>query len=317
MRASSRRVIEHPPPLAQRLLPGSRRPKARLIVCTYRTYPLASENRPRSFGGRVIVGFAAIVVLSALAVGMPATATDQIPASAKRSPLSLRPSHAKRDLPRARTGREETAIRDENNRAGSTGWQIANGDLKPRPIEGFADRVSGQLGDRVRLFVTTRAPSFEVLAYRTGWYGGIGARLIWRSGPVPGRAQPRCAVLTETRTVDCSNWAPSLSIKIGPQWIQGQYLFKLVQSDGSSSFVPFIVRNDHSHAAIVVIAAVTTIEAYNSWGGYSLYGDQSGHRRFRSTVVSFDRPLADGPTPGSCSATHSRSHRCSRRKAKT
>lgn len=182
----------------------------------------------------------------------------------------------------------------ENRRPGSADWQIADGDRKPRPIEGFADRVSAVEGDRLRLFVTTGAPSFHVLAYRTGWYGGAGARLIWSSASIVGAAQPRCGLSAASRMVDCSNWAPSTSLAIGPEWVAGQYLLKLVQPDGGSSFVPLVVRDDGSHAAIVVIASVTTIEAYNGWGGYSLYGDSASRAANRSTVVSFDRPFGGG-----------------------
>jgi hypothetical protein len=41
-------------------------------------------------------------------------------------------------------------------------------------IAGFADRVSAQSGDAVRLYVSTGAVSFHVEAYRMGYYGGDG-----------------------------------------------------------------------------------------------------------------------------------------------
>lgn len=40
----------------------------------------------------------------------------------------------------------------------------------------------------------------------------------------------------------------------------------------------------------MVISDVTTLQAYNKWGGHSLYGGTGG----RSTVVSFDRPMDTG-----------------------
>ena len=62
--------------------------------------------------------------------------------------------------------------------------------------------------------------------------------------------------------------------------------------------MPFIVRDDSSTSAIVVQNSVTTWQAYNLWGGYSLYYGVSGSGQSydtRSRVVSFDRPygLAD------------------------
>jgi hypothetical protein len=185
-------------------------------------------------------------------------------------------------------------IRDENARPGTPGWTIADGDTRPRGIEGFADRVSGQAGDTARLFVRTRAPTFHVEAYRTGFYAGIGARRIWASGTVRATAQPDPIVHPDTLTVDCSHWSPSLPVTIDERWPPGQYVFKLVPASGSASFVPFVVRDDRRRSDVVVISDVTTVQAYNTWGGHSLYGDESGDAARRSTVVSFDRPYANG-----------------------
>jgi hypothetical protein len=190
----------------------------------------------------------------------------------------------------AAPGRGAAVIRAENARPGNPEWVIDDGDGRPRDIEGFTDRVSGQAGDTVRLFVRTAAPTFQVTAYRLGHYGGAGARQVWRSAPLPATPQPDCAVEPATRMVDCSNWAPSLTVDVGHDWLTGQYLFKLVPATGSASFVPYVVRDDGGHSDVLVISDVTTLQAYNEWGGHSLYGGDGG----RSTVVSFDRPLDTG-----------------------
>ncbi len=182
-------------------------------------------------------------------------------------------------------------IKAENAKPGSPDWLIEDGDKRPREIEGFTDRVSGQQGDTVRLFVTTEAPGYEVVAYRLGFYGGVGAREVWRSGPQAGVDQPECLLDRTTRMVDCSNWSPSLSVAIDEQWPPGQYLFKLVPTKGSSTYVAFVVRDDQRHSDVLVISDVTTLQAYNTWGGYSLYTSTDGHPGGRANVVSFDRPM--------------------------
>jgi hypothetical protein len=53
---------------------------------------------------------------------------------------------------------------------------------------------------------------------------------------------------------------------------------------------PLTVRDDASRAALVVQNAVTTWQAYNLWGGRSLYVGPDGSLETRSRVVSFDRP---------------------------
>ena len=72
---------------------------------------------------------------------------------------------------------------------------------------------------------------------------------------------------------------------------------------GEQQFVPFCVRDDTSTAAVVIQQSVTTWQAYNRWGGYSLYyGNADGSLSFthapgddstydaRARIVSFDRP---------------------------
>jgi len=185
-------------------------------------------------------------------------------------------------------------IRSENARPGATDWTIADGDARPRGIEGFTDRVSATRGETVRLFVRSPAPSFTALAYRTGFYGGAGARLIWQSARTPVPRQPDAVVDRRTRMVDCSHWTPTLSVAVDDDWPPGQYLFKLVPATGSATFVPFVVRDDSRASDVLIVSDVTTVQAYNTWGGHSLYGDADGDPAQRATVVSFDRPYNRG-----------------------
>ena len=95
---------------------------------------------------------------------------------------------------------------------------------------------------------------------------------------------------------------PSLTFTIDLSWPPGAYLLKLVGATSEQQFVPLCVRDDASHAAIVIQHSVTTWQAYNRWGGYSLYyGNTGGSLSFthdpaggtyedRARVVSFDRP---------------------------
>jgi hypothetical protein len=177
----------------------------------------------------------------------------------------------------------------ENQRPGTSAWRIA-GDV-PDTIEGYANRVSAKVGDVVDLFVSTRKRRFHVEAYRMGYYQGFGGRLVWTSGSVRGRRQRRPTLGQHTNMIEC-RWSRSLRLSVGPSWVQGVYLLKLVASDGGASYIPLTVRNDTSHAALVVQAEVTTWQAYNKWGGYSLYEGPDGSFRRRSRVVSFDRPYA-------------------------
>jgi hypothetical protein len=84
-----------------------------------------------------------------------------------------------------------------------------------------------------------------------------------------------------------------MSFTIDDSWPPGSYLLKLVSSEGGAHYVPLTVRRDECSASLVVVSAVTTWQAYNPWGGRSLYENFGDGSRFdRSKVVSFDRPYA-------------------------
>jgi hypothetical protein len=123
-----------------------------------------------------------------------------------------------------------------------------------------------------------------------GWYGGLGGRLVWRSAPIPGRRQPPPVLTSGTNMVE-THWRPSLRVTVGRAWPPGDYLLKLVATSGQQ-YVPLTVRDDRSHAALVVQNAVTTWQAYNRLGGRSLYVGPDGSLETRSRVASFDRPDA-------------------------
>ncbi|HEY3941219.1 MAG TPA: N,N-dimethylformamidase beta subunit family domain-containing protein [Acidimicrobiales bacterium] len=191
------------------------------------------------------------------------------------------------------------AILAENAKQGDPWWVTR--DPVPRDIEGFASQVSAKIGDTVTLFVNTTAPTFHVEAYRMGYYRGVGGRLVWRSAEVPGTTQPDPVVVAPTNTVECQ-WQPSIQVRVGRTWPPGAYLLKLVGAGSEQQFVPLCVRDDTSHAAVVIQSSVTTWQAYNRWGGYSLYygnfgnslsfthAPGSGDYAHRARVVSFDRP---------------------------
>ena len=75
----------------------------------------------------------------------------------------------------------------ENAKLGTTQWVLpANRLAGPVELAGYADRVSVRSGQPFRLYVTSTAGAFTVRAFRIGWYGGKGARLVWTSPAVPG-----------------------------------------------------------------------------------------------------------------------------------
>ncbi|MGH2719452.1 MAG: N,N-dimethylformamidase beta subunit family domain-containing protein, partial [Actinomycetota bacterium] len=178
----------------------------------------------------------------------------------------------------------------ENAKAGTTAWRIVNV-AGSAGIEGYADHTSATQGDTVTLFVSTTAAHFSVLAYRMGYYGGLGGRLVWTSPTEVGVHQAAASVQAGTNMASAS-WKPSLAVHIDASWTPGDYLLKLVGDGGQQRYIPLTVTDPNSTAPLVIVNAVTTWEAFNDWGGYNLYYGPNQAAANRSTVVSFDRPYA-------------------------
>jgi hypothetical protein len=180
----------------------------------------------------------------------------------------------------------------ENAKSGTLNW-ICNHNQPAHALEGFASQVSAVPGDDVAVFVNTTARAVQVQAYRMGYYQGLGGRLIVQTDFVPARVQAAPVVTPFLGTVTCP-WTPTLTLNITTDWLPGSYLLKLVGDGGEEQFVPLTIRDDASMAAYVFQNSVTTWQAYNLWGSYSLYygPDSKGRSIFssRARAVSFDRP---------------------------
>ncbi len=197
-----------------------------------------------------------------------------------------------------RWGREAQWVIAENKKPGTTNWKIT-GSQATNGMLGYASLVQAKAGQKVTLYVSTAAPNFRVQAYRMGYYQGKGARLVWQSGVTPGHQQPACPVTSGINMVQC-HWKASLSFTVSNQWVQGQYLLKLVGSGGQQSYVPLTIWDPASHAAYVIMDAVLTTQVFNPYGGYDLYQGATACApnvypcSSRARVVSFDRPYASG-----------------------
>jgi hypothetical protein len=157
-------------------------------------------------------------------------------------------------------------------------------------IQGYATPFSVVDGQTVRFKVDTDASDYRLEIYRLGWYDGMGARLVTTvlpSAALP-QDQPNCILQAAVGLVDCGNWAESASWPVPQDAVSGVYLARLVRTDtGGSSHVVFVVRNDQSASDLLFQTADTTWQAYNRYGGYSLYFGPTG----RAYKVSYNRPF--------------------------
>jgi hypothetical protein len=199
-------------------------------------------------------------------------------------------------------GREARWVINENKKPGTTSWEITV-PQSTTGIMGYANMVQAEVGNHITLYVSTQAPKFDVQAFRMGYYQGKGARLIWHSHTLAGSEQPACPVTPGINMVQCS-WSASLSFSITTEWVQGEYLLKLVGSGGQQSYVPLTIYDPTSQAAYVIMDPVLTNQVFNLFGGYDLYQGATPCApnvypcSSRSLVVSFDRPYLYGQGAG-------------------
>ena len=183
----------------------------------------------------------------------------------------------------------------ENALPGSPDWPITK---QQGDIEGFASATSVAAGEMLTFCVNTSAPTFDLLIYRTGYYNGVGARLIEEVRGLRGVQQPAPKRDALTGLHSCSHWSPAHQLSVPGGWVSGMYFAKLIRPDtGGEACVYFVVRSATNQSAILFQQSTTTYQAYNPHGGKSLYHFNSDvcqtvSAGTRAVKVSFDRPYA-------------------------
>ena len=162
----------------------------------------------------------------------------------------------------------------ENSRPGnpSSEWDVSG--VGDPTIQGFATDISVNRGETVNFKIKSDAANYRLDIYRMGYYGGIGARKVATVPPsaILPQNQPGCLSDPTTGLFDCGNWAVSASWTIPSTATSGIYFARAVRTDtGGASHIFFIVRDDSSTSNILFQTADTTWQAYNTYGGNSLY----------------------------------------------
>lgn len=187
----------------------------------------------------------------------------------------------------------------ENKKEGSTDWQLTRvrvdgGGFRSPWIEGYCSKQSVQAGESIDVMVSSRpARSFRMEFFRTGYYGGRGARKVLEVGPLQGVSQvdPKPG----KKNIHECRWESSYRLTIPTDWTSGVYLGRLTTIPTADdepywqSYVIFIVRDDRP-ADILFQCSDNTWQAYNRWpNNYSVYTDPKGNQGPWADV-SFDRP---------------------------
>jgi hypothetical protein len=178
-------------------------------------------------------------------------------------------------------------------------WEISGaGDAS---IQGFATEISVDQGGTIEFKIDTTSTDYRIDIYRLGYYAGLGARKV-ATIDTPNTTeteQPDCQIIdgtTDDNLVDCGNWSVSASWDVPANAVSGIYIARPVRQDVGgdlASHIAFIVRDDDGASDLLFQTSDTTWQAYNQYGGYSLYAGPSGHAH----KVSYNRPFTTRDTP--------------------
>lgn len=144
-------------------------------------------------------------------------------------------------------------------------------------LEGYCFPRSAQPGESIPVHVSTDATAFDVEVAREG----AEREVVWRARNVPGE---RHATPDDASAHGC-RWPITLEIPTGADWRSGYYAVTLTAGDERAEAF-LVVRPGSDRAPMILVLSTTTWNAYNDWGGPSLYTG--------GTQVSFERPLARG-----------------------
>ncbi len=163
-------------------------------------------------------------------------------------------------------------------------------------VDGYATPASLVPGASLSLRASVAPPSrYRIQILRLG---GRGARLM---ACRPGCSRDLRGTRRRTGRPDSrtglldAGWPVSASLRVPATWPGGYYVARFLVTRGpgagASRPFPFIVRERAGRRApILVVVPVNTWQAYNPWGGRSLYDFNS--RPTAATAVSFRRPYS-------------------------
>ncbi|MDP4219749.1 MAG: hypothetical protein Q8916_03145 [Bacteroidota bacterium] len=150
---------------------------------------------------------------------------------------------------------------------------------------GYVNSLSLSNGETLRFYISTTRNTYDIDIFRLGE-----SRLKIQT--IPSVAGGLQAVPDSAYAVGCK-WQPSAELTIPSEWRTGVYEADFPTSTGVQKLI-FVVKPKvlGSYSKTLVCLSVNTWQAYNSWGGKSLYNFNSTNGE-PAVKVSFDRPFSD------------------------
>ena len=136
-----------------------------------------------------------------------------------------------------------------------------------RPLEGYVSRDSVAPHEPLTIHVHSDVGPFRLQILRRGLADSAVASL---------GIFPDVAVDTPNDAVENGcHWPATTRFVIPREWSSGLYIVHIATLPGTETYeIPFVVKPDRGHPRTRILLAIasSTYEAYNWWGGRSLYG---------------------------------------------
>lgn len=152
-------------------------------------------------------------------------------------------------------------------------------------IEGYASLLSCTAGDVVPLHISTNAAKYDIEIFRAG----ASSVSVFKKTGLNGKQHE---VPDDAGTHGC-RWPLALKVPVAATWPSGYYRVMLHTQEANGKRAKgeafFCVRSAKpgTQAKILLQLCTNTYNAYNRWGGESLYG---GTKKRYTRRVSFERP---------------------------
>lgn len=157
-------------------------------------------------------------------------------------------------------------------------------------LEAYASATSVDAGETLRFHARdpqalgTGTTAYPLTVVRMGWPDQV---MLSTTLALGNRVVPADASANGCR------WPASYQLNVPKGWPSGLY-FAAIGAGPNACTVPFVVsvKKASKQARVMVLIPVNTVQAYNAYGGKSLY-DFNSSNALRGAKVSFDRPFTE------------------------
>ncbi|MCB1078952.1 MAG: hypothetical protein KDM64_14115, partial [Verrucomicrobiae bacterium] len=162
-------------------------------------------------------------------------------------------------------------------------------------IEGYPGDISYSPGEEAAFHISTTSPTYDLEIARIGKERTV----VFSKNQIEGGQE---YAIPEKASAEGCNWPVAYQLKIPADWKTGYYEVKMRIADSGGRFSQwntrtaegsffFVVRpaQPGKDAKILLQLATNTYNAYNNWGGFSVYA-YSGMAKNQGHKVSFERP---------------------------